>query len=60
MMTDQISVDVLTSVMMPDRVEVRADNTISVHIIKTPEGYVVDVYDMDDELIDTMTVWTFA
>lgn len=60
MITNDISCEIATNALEPDRIAVIVDNEISVHIIKTAEGYVVDAYRADGSLIDTMAVWTCA
>lgn len=37
--------------------EILINEEMNVYVTKTPEGYVVDVYNIRDEHIDSITIW---
>lgn len=39
-----------------DRISVRVDE-LEVHVIRTPEGYALDVYTTDDVFLGTQCIW---
>ena len=41
-----------------DVVDLEVDNTFKINVMRTDQGYVIDLFTVKDELfIDTMTVW---
>lgn len=42
---------------LTDRISITTEDGLTLWLIKTPEGYVLDVYSKEDNLIFTGTIW---
>jgi hypothetical protein len=41
----------------PERIQISYDGKADIHLIKTDQGFVIDVYNKEGENINTATIW---